>query len=443
MRLGRGGPGRRPRAQRVGTPWKRLGLFSLLPVLSAVSPLLILPIISRATGPAGWAAVAIGQAIGVASIALVDYGWTTQGPRLLAMTPDADRRSLLTASVQARLITGTPTFVLVAVVCVLLAPAGFGAVCATVGLASAVSGLLPTWYFIASGRPSKIAVYDTAPRVLAAVLSILPVAAAGSAMPYGVILLAVTVVAVVVSTRREGESHILAVGHRPVVRKALRSGWPLASSGMISSGYTSMSVPLFALAVGGAIAPIASFAAGIRLMNMAQGGLRACTTSLQGWVTEDWGGSQSRSRMLTAVTANVAVSSVAALLLAVGLPLASTVVFGAGIEVSSAAAVCLGLALLLNGITSSLGNHVLAPSLRIRVIAASVVAASATGFVLIWIAARAWGAVGATAAVAISEFVVFAIQAPFAWRALRAGATVVATGPSSASARVRRSRERC
>jgi hypothetical protein len=58
---------------------RRLLGFGLVPALSMLSSILLLPIISLKIGPSGWTAVAVGQSIGAIFSSVVSLAWGVIG----------------------------------------------------------------------------------------------------------------------------------------------------------------------------------------------------------------------------------------------------------------------------------------------------------------------------------------------------------------------------
>lgn len=400
-------------------PWRRLGLFGLLPILSVASPLLVLPVIARATGPEGWAAVAIGTAVGSAAVALVDVGWVDKGPGMVGRGRSGSPQRVLAASLASRLAVFVPVLAVIVPVSVLLAPDGHELVSALLTVATAAIALLPTWYFVARGAPMRIALYDTLPRVAAAVLAVVPVLVWRSALPFAVLLLVATLGSVAVSAAWELRGHgaeLASLGIDTV--RALRTGWPLAVSGLVGGAYTSLLVPLFAIGTDHDVLLVAVFAAAVRLMYMAQGGIRACLSAFSGWVAEDWGAGTVH-RMRTALLVNGSAGLVTGMVLAVGMPLLSRVVFGPEIVVPWPVGVGVGVAIASFAVSQSIMLHVLAPAERIRPIAVVTAVGSVVGVPLLLVASMLDGIVAAAAVVAVVELLMLALLLPAARATVR------------------------
>src|SRR3546814_9949785 len=73
----------------------RLIGFMAVPALAAISPLIVLPFVSRLAGPGGWASAIAGESIGTFAAIAIGYGWAAIGPALIATAPDDARRARL------------------------------------------------------------------------------------------------------------------------------------------------------------------------------------------------------------------------------------------------------------------------------------------------------------------------------------------------------------
>ena len=184
--------------------WGRLAGFAGLPMISMITPLLVLPVLGRAAGQEGWASVAAGESIGTFAAIVIAYGWNTAGPPRVALEPDPVararfyRESLLVRGALALLAVPV-----IAVLCALLAADGYVLPTVLMGLSGAVTGLSFAWYAVGAGDPRSIAVYEAVPRVLAAALSAGVILATGQLAFYPLLALTVSLAGVVLFSRRD------------------------------------------------------------------------------------------------------------------------------------------------------------------------------------------------------------------------------------------------
>ena len=99
---------------------KRISAFAGLPLLSSLTPFLLLPYIARVGGEGTWNALAVGQAVGSLAAILVALGWTLSGPARVAGTSDPElRRHLYAISLLTRLVAFAVCLPILAVVAAL------------------------------------------------------------------------------------------------------------------------------------------------------------------------------------------------------------------------------------------------------------------------------------------------------------------------------------
>ena len=87
-------PGLANRAPRWFPAFRKISGFSISPLLSIVSVLIVIPSIITVGGPRGWAAVAIAQGIGAATALIVMGGWGVVGPTKVAQTSTIEQPNL-------------------------------------------------------------------------------------------------------------------------------------------------------------------------------------------------------------------------------------------------------------------------------------------------------------------------------------------------------------
>jgi len=103
---------------------RRLVGFMLLPAIAAVSPLIVLPLISREAGPGGWASAIAGESIGTFAAIVIGYGWPAIGPALISIASGIDERArLYRESLVVRLLLAAVSIPVLGVVCWLVANA--------------------------------------------------------------------------------------------------------------------------------------------------------------------------------------------------------------------------------------------------------------------------------------------------------------------------------
>lgn len=384
---------------------RRILLFTGVPALGAFSPLIVLPALTSALGASGWASLAVAQASGAFGALFLNWAWNVQGPSLVAGAAPADRARLYAESMRSRALSALVALPAAAVVAFAVAPSYRGSaalMAATISLA----GMLPSWYFIGTASPVRLACFDALPRIFTAAASALLLAIAPSDWTYPTLLLMSTVVAVGIGSATLS-GRVLHLPGRDDLRAA-RARWFLVMSGLISSGYTTLTIPIVAILAPAAV-PV--FAAAARFQGYGTLGLSAVTNSAQAWVSAH--GIEHREasrRRLRALLGNSAAGLAAAALLVVVLPSASHLLFSGTVTLHLPEALLVGGTVLMLAVSMSTTFHLLIPTGRTRVVATSGIVTSAIGVPLLVVLTLAGGAVGALAAVLVAETISASIQ---------------------------------
>jgi O-antigen/teichoic acid export membrane protein len=426
---GPGGDARDPAAssRSAALPWRRMSSFVSLPLISLSGQVVLIPVIASVSGATGWAAVALGQALGVGAATVMQFGWGFTGPTLLVPMSRQDRGRLLWVSTLSRLVVAAVLLPVTAALATVLAPDGRGLLAALTAMAFATFGLSALWFFVGTGRPSLAARYETVPRLVALLASAAVVVVTGEAIWYPVVFLAGQVLSIGWLTVRLGAISFSRQTWAAALRALGRQRYAAASDVLIAVW---QAVPTSILA---ATAPgaLAVFAAGDRIQKLGQSGIQPLFNAFQGWVSEA-APPQTPQRMRLAVGATSVCGALAGLLVAVGLPVLDDVLFAGEIAVDPAVSIAFGVALALFSVTSSISFTVLAPSGRTRQILRSTVVGGVTSIVGVSIAAHLVGAPGGAAAVAVAvaQAAALAVQLPAARRLMGGRAPTAATqGP--------------
>ena len=374
-------------------------------MLSAASPILVIPSLTAALGATGWGAIAVGQSIGAFGALLVSFGWAIEGPSRAAASDMADRRLLYRDSMASRSITSTvalPAVVLIAY----LVPTAHPIDAALMALAGALSGALPTWYFIGTGQPVLLALFDTLPRLLAAIVAAVVLPWVPQGWVYPTTLLSFVVMSSFIAVRVI--AGVFLALPTPQHLRVLGRSVLIVLSSAISSGYGSLSLTLVTVA-----SPLATvdYAAGTRVLALGTSFAGSLSNALQSWVSspllsED----QLVRRRRTALLTSAGAGGLSAIALYLAFPAISAVLFSGRIHVSHAtrALICTCLWLIIMGMSASF--HVLIPSATTRTVAISGIVTACVGVPLLVIGARLGNAEGALLGLVCTEIVSTSIQ---------------------------------
>ena len=392
----------------------RLAGFAGLPLISLVTPLLVLPVLGRVAGENGWASLAAGESIGTLAAIVVAYGWNTSGPPRAALTPDpAERAALYRQSLLVRGVLSLLAVPVVVVLCLLVATPAYREATVFMGLAGTVTGLSFAWYAVGVGDPRSIALLEAVPRVVAAALSAVLVLATRELLVYPVLAVTASLLGIVVFSRRVLRADTSARQDRPGLRELLVRDRAIAFNDIAGGAYSSVPVPTVQTVV--PAAPAAAFASADKLYKF---GLYVPITlahAFQSWTVE--GPLEGRAgRLRAALAAHAGVGLLGWAVLAVLGPWASALLFGPDVTAARDACFWLGAAFVLVSVRISMTRHVLVPAGRVRVVVVSTVAGAVVGLTAIVGLTAAFGAVGAAVGLFLSEVVAAGVLVPPAVR---------------------------
>lgn len=377
-----------------------IGLFLIVPAASAAAPLAVIPAVTSRFGAEGWSSVAVALAVGVAASVVAELGWSIVGPQRIARNP-ASRGSIYEAALASRLVA-------VLVAGPVAAVLGFVLVddhrvsAALLALGVVLGALSPSWFFTGLGRPLLILVCETAPRILAALLSALIIVSGGPLPVYGLGMI-VAAVACWLLAARFGRLPLWpsTVAFR-AVPATLRDQAVLVGGRGVTTVYKSLPVVLVGFVSPGAVA---TFAALDRPLRMGLQVLTAIPNRLQAWIgTPDRHLSARRGRI--SILINVGLGIVSGAVFAVAMPTVATVLFTGTIAVDATisllggiliAVICASRGLGLSLVAASRANHTSAAALVSAAVALGGVPLGVTlggvaGAVVGLIAAEAAGA---------------------------------------------------
>ena len=402
---------------------RRLTGFTVLPLLSLVTPFLLLPVVARVAGPPGWSSFVAGQAIGMLGATVVFWGWNVGGPVLIAQarTPQ-ERAEVYASSLRTRYLLLVGVVPLAVLVSALVAQPGHRVDAAAMAAATSLLGMSPSWFGIGAGNPWLLFWYDTLPRVVAAVVGAGVVAVTGVIWLYPLLLAASVLVSLVAFRRRvtPGASH---TAPWPVGRATgeLRHHLGTAGINLAATAYASAPVPVATAAFRPEVSsPFASADAAYRFGLFS---VTAMGNAFQGWTLEpDLAEAERRSRHRSALVAHLALGVVGGGLFAAFGPWATGLLFGADVAAPRDVCVWYGVAFLFLSASTPPIRNLLIPAGRVRLVLGWTVGSAVMGLVLMVAAVAAGWSAGVAAAMALSEALLFAGLLMPALRASRTAA---------------------
>jgi len=151
---------------------RRIGGFALLPGLSMLASLVILPLISARFGSPGWVALALGQSVGAVASVVAGLAWPVIGGNAVAAAADtAAQQDIFRSSVYSRLLVLVVLIGCAAPLTVVLAPSyPWSAVLFMVGVAG--NALSAAWYFAGLGAPRLLVLNEGVVRFVGYVVAL-------------------------------------------------------------------------------------------------------------------------------------------------------------------------------------------------------------------------------------------------------------------------------
>ncbi len=393
---------------------RSVALLTGVSALSAISPLIALPLITRAAGPTGFAEIAIGQALGTLAATLITFGWAVRGPVEAARSSHPSR--VFRASIVVRGANSVVMLPLVALVAALASHADDHALAVVSALAFSLQGLSLSWYAVGVGRPLLSLVFDAVPRIVLNLAGAVLALATGIPLLYPLVLLIGTLAAVVVATwligLRERFSMRTALAD---ARSAYRGGWRTAlAAGLLTFSETA---PLSTLGVATSSAAV-GFAPFDRVLKYGYIGVYMITSSFQGWVSSASGEAGLR-RMRRAVGIHALLAMGLGAGFALVVPWATPIVLGPGFEIAPLTALFGGVALAAMTLATALGMCVVLPRGRDGRYLGAVCVGAVLIVPAVLIGAGAAGIAGAAAGVASVQVAVLTALAMTAVPVLR------------------------
>lgn len=130
--------------------------FALLPALSMLASLVLLPLISRKFGSSGWIALGLGQSIGAVVSVVVGMAWPVIGGNAIARAADPEeRRAIFQASAYSRIVV-LVVLLLVAVPLTLVLSTHYPWATTFFMLGVALNGLTAAWFYAGIGAPRHL-----------------------------------------------------------------------------------------------------------------------------------------------------------------------------------------------------------------------------------------------------------------------------------------------
>lgn len=337
----------------------RLAGFTGLPLLSVVTPFLLLPVLARVVGEGGWSSILTGQAVGAFGATAIVWGWNTVGPILVAQNPDSRYRAeLYRESLRTRLALCVLVFPAVSAISWALAAPDMRLEAAAMSWTSLVAGLSPAWFCIGVGKPVLLALFDTVPKVVATLAAIPVILLTREVWVYALILVLAVVISLLVFHRvvvPDGKSTFTSWrGTAPMMRRQFGPAG-ISLSGTI---YATTPVPIAQSFLPSASA--AGFGSADAIYRLGLFTVIALGNTFQGWTLEVVGG-DARRRHILAIVAHAVLGLAGAVFLALFGPLATEILYGAPVKAAQGTCLFFGISFLFISASSPFMRNLLIP----------------------------------------------------------------------------------
>lgn len=384
----------------------RLAGFTLLPLLALVLPFLLLPVVSRVVGAAGWSSITSGQAIGIFASTIILWSWNISGPVEIARAGAFPlRAALYSRSVRSRILLAVVVLPVMSVIVALVAREGFRLDAITMAWATALTGFSPAWYGIGTGQPRILAVYDTLPRFFAAIISAPVILLTGQVWTYGLVSVFTTLVALIAFHRRFGEPRTwLPRSPRNVVREIVPTAGT-AGINFTGSAYGSSPVPIATATVPSAAAT-AGFASADAIYRLGLFTIVALGNTFQGWTLEH-DAADPRRRHFAAMAAHAALGLAGGIFLTLFGPWVSGVMFGEAVRADTLTCLFYGVSFFFISSSTPLIRNVLIPAQRQKSVLMWTAVSAVVGVLLMVAAGLAANVPGIALGMAVSEALLF------------------------------------
>ena len=404
---------------------KRLSGFSLFPLIGAVTPFLLLPIVARVGGPDGWTAIGIGQSVGIIGGITTQLGWWMLGPAWMSqLSGPAAKHALYVESLQQRGLV----FLILAPIVVIASTAVTGSewafTASLTAVAGCAAGLAPSWYSIGDGKPLQMVLFEDIPKAVAMIAAAILVVVTRQIWIYPALLLMVSVTFPVLFGLKLSRSIFKTRRSLRQVLRGIRGQASVTSSGLVSTSYSATPVPIASI-----LAPpplVASFVSAEKLYRLGLFAVKALGNGLQSWVIE--GGEKRRRRQYFAIGAHALLGGVGGGFIAFLGPPTTEVLFGRDVAASSPECIAFGLAFLFLSLTTPLARNILVPGGRNRLALIAVTLGAMIGIPMMVILGTLQGIDGVGFGLAASQGLVFLVSVLPAIKSLRGDAPLLLPG---------------
>jgi PST family polysaccharide transporter len=369
---------------------KRLLGFGIVPALSILSSVALIPLISRSFGPDGWVALTMGSSIGAIVSVIAGMAWSVFGGNAVASVGPQARIAMFRTSIAGR---GVMLLALVPPAAVaslfLVDDRRLETILFMIGIS--LNALTASWFFAGTGEPKRLILNEGVVRLAVYMASAIALLAGAPLAAYA----AATVVGGFSSlllnwwfiTSSPLRLHRADLSHG--VTSIREQGWPTVSRVMISL-FAFGSPSIFSIVAPSALS---LYSAVDVLLKSASNATAVVPQAFISWI-----GSAARpSRRRRIVASMAAVTGMAAAFIIIWIFVGPTIcdkIFSSQISWTDSLVLVLGAAIAITMVVRSYELLVLVPTGKPHVVYVANAAGSVAGVVLVAIGAARYGAIG-------------------------------------------------
>ena len=383
---------------------RRLFGFALLPALSILASLVLLPIIASRFGSGGWVALSIGQSVGALLSVAIGMAWPVFGGNAVAQASSLDaRRELFRNSLYARLLVLIALCAASTPLTYLLAD-DYPWSTILFMLATAANGLTAAWYFAGTGEPRHLVINEGLVRFGSYVVALVGFVAGAPLIWYAGATAAAAATSVLLNWRTVmGPGRFWMAGAHRVAWRVIREQLGGTFSRVLLAGYAFGGPVIFALL---APAQLPLFSAADQIQRMGTNALTFLPRAFVHWVGSSEP-SQRRRRILHSMffLGGVSLATVPVWLF-VG-PLIVETLYADKVQLSRTMDMLLILTIAGVLLTSSVEVVLLVPLGQVRTVYRAHSVLSVLGLLLVAGGAVNFGTIGALAAWVVVQAILF------------------------------------
>lgn len=399
---------------------RRVFGFALMPAMSILATLVLLPLISARFGAGGWSSLAIGQSVGALLAVLVMMAWNVVGGNQIATTPDPETRlHIYRISTLGRAVVFFVIIPFGIVFALLVLRPEFALATSMFLIASAANGMSASWYYSGVGEPRWLVINEGFVRLGAYTVSLIGVLLGLPLEWYAGTMVVSAVLMVTLNwTRVMGRRPIVVPGAWRAAIVEVRSQLFGMSSRITQSIYTYGSVSFVGIFAPGVLQV---FTAADQVQKAAFNAISFIPTAFVAWVGSASGLTRRRrTRASLAFVIGVAVVFLVSWILLS--PFIIEVLFAGKAEISGLDLLLIGLSICFSLLQGAFGLLVLVPAGNQNFIYSAVNLCSLIGIGVSITGAAFFGVTGALAAamaVPMTLSIAYAIRGALLGRASR------------------------